>query len=55
MAAAANGHGDIVEILLNRGAEVNEKTESGVTVLMVAKKGGHTEIVELLKQAGAKE
>ena len=44
------GKGDVTEVqaLLDRGANVNEKTESGVTALMTAAGMNHLEVVQLL-------
>ena len=47
------GYADIVQILLDNGANVNAKNKDGVNALMIAKSEELTEIVELLKQAGA--
>jgi len=44
-----------VLVLLDAGADVNEKTDNGRSALLIAEEEGHTEIVELLKAAGAKE
>ena len=46
--AAANGHEDIVQILLNKGASAKAMNESGNTPLHCAATGGHTSTVELL-------
>jgi tetratricopeptide (TPR) repeat protein len=52
--AAANGHLDIVKVLLESGANVNIQHKSlGVTALWMAAREGHTEIVKLLLAAGA--
>jgi len=54
--AAAEGHADIVLLLLRRGANPNKATSyfgrSDQTPLMVAT--GHPDIVAILKKAGAK-
>ena len=50
-----NGHTEVVELLLEKGADVNAKTTDGVTAAAAAKWKGHTDIVQLLKKAGAKE
>ncbi len=44
---------DVVEVLLNNGADVNVKNSDGRTALVLAKLYGYTDIVEMLKQAGA--
>ena len=53
----ASGRGDIKAInkLLSKGANVNAKTNEGVTALALASQEGHEKIVQLLKNAGAKE
>jgi ankyrin repeat protein len=53
IAAAKFGHTETVKVLLSNGANINAKTDSGETALMLAKK--YPEIVKLLQQAGAKE
>ena len=53
--AAKNGNAEIVRLLLEKGADVNVKTDSGKTALIHAKNEGHTDIVEMLEKAGAKE
>ena len=45
---------EMVKLLLEKGANVNEKNAEGKTPLDIALKEGYTEIVELLKAAGAK-
>jgi ankyrin repeat protein len=44
------GQTDIVELLLEKGANVNSKNKYGRTALSWASKEGRTEIVELLKK-----
>lgn len=63
MVAAQNGDGDIVELLLNDGANVNAKAEatsgveghvlSGITALSLAPRSGNLSIVEMLVKHGA--
>ena len=48
MLAASNGHTEIVEALLAKGAEVDVKTETGETALIFAAFYGRAEIVEAL-------
>jgi ankyrin repeat protein len=50
MHAAKTGHKDIVQILLDEGADPN-KVHAKMTALTLAEEGGHTEIVDVLKQA----
>lgn len=54
--AAFTGHREVVELLLQRGAEVNVRAEGidDVTPLHSAAAGGHPEIVRLLLAAGAR-
>jgi ankyrin repeat protein len=53
MVAARRGHGDLVELLLNAGAEINAKGHFGSTALMIAAEHGRKDMVELLLNAGA--
>ena len=48
MMASANGHTEIVKLLLDKGADVNVKNTYGITALFTASVHGHTEIVKLL-------
>ena len=48
MGASVMGHTDVVELLLDKGASVEEKDNDGKTALMRASIRGHTEMVELL-------
>ena len=54
MIAAQFGHTDIVNLLLDAGAEKNLKNIRGETALMIAKKKGHTEIIKLLESNNSK-
>ncbi len=51
--ACANGHIDIVRLLLEKGANVNLQNTSGATPLHMACFNGHPDIVRLLLDAGA--
>ncbi len=56
--AAANGHTEIVKLLLKRDADLNAKTHlkgKDYTPLSAAKEMGRTEIIKLLKEYGAKD
>lgn len=48
--AAANGHLDIIGILLENGARVNTVEKYGVTAEMLARQKGHLEVAEFLRQ-----
>lgn len=51
--AAVKGHGEIVELLLEQGAVVDQKNGDGDTVLHAASAFGHKDIVQLLLSKGA--
>ena len=52
-AAADQGHGEIVGMLLNHGAYVNTKTKKGDTALYAAAGKAHKDVVSLLFKHGA--
>jgi uncharacterized protein len=52
-AAARNGHAEVVEVLLSRGAHVDAKGVFGGTALHWAALHGHAETVQLLVSRGA--
>lgn len=52
--AILGGNADVVRLLLERGANVNDKTKEGKSALFWAKQFGHKEIVNILKAAGAR-
>jgi len=53
MVASENGYTEIVQLLLEKGADVNAETNDGKTALMYAAAKGRTEIVQLLLEKGA--
>ena len=53
MFAARKGHERVVELLLQRGAEINLQSSEGVTALMDAAGNGHERVVDLLIRRGA--
>jgi len=50
IAAAVEGHQEVVKLLLRFGADATIKDSKGMTAQMWADKQHHTEIVDLLKQ-----
>ena len=46
------GHTEIMQVLLENGANANAKTPENSTLLMVAAEGGHCDIVKLLLDSG---
>jgi len=53
--AARLGHRNVVETLLDSGANVNAHTKSWSTALMAAKEKNHSAVVDLLVEARAEE
>lgn len=51
--AAAYGHLKIVELLLEKGADVNIRNEGGETPLHYAAHNGHTQMMKILLKNGA--
>ncbi|GMH36832.1 hypothetical protein BSKO_04705 [Bryopsis sp. KO-2023] len=51
--AAEQGHVEIVEMLIEKGANVDAQNNRGVTALYFAAQNGHLEIARVLVQAGA--
>ena len=54
MVAATVGHKSIVEMLLQKNADVNKQDDDGSTALIYASLYGHNDIVRLLLTQGAK-
>jgi ankyrin repeat protein len=52
MLAAHAGHREIVETLIEHGANLNVTAKFGLSALMLAVIAGHTEIARLLARAG---
>jgi uncharacterized protein len=52
--AAGNNHNETLELLMNRGADINMRNKSGETALMWAAGNNHIEAVEMLLERGAK-
>jgi ankyrin repeat protein len=51
---AFEGHKEVVEQLVAKGADMNAQDNEGNTALSLASQRGHTAVVELLKAKGAK-
>jgi ankyrin repeat protein len=51
--ACSRGDKGVVQLLLDRGADVSMTTESGLSALSIATSEGDPEIVELLLDRGA--
>jgi ankyrin repeat protein len=52
MQAASEGSLEIIELLLDHGADPAAKTRNGETALMIARERGRNEVVNLIAQAG---
>ncbi|MFK0572902.1 ankyrin repeat domain-containing protein [Endozoicomonas sp.] len=48
MSAAQQGHKPVVELLIDRGANVGTKTATGDIALFLAAKGNHWNVVRML-------
>jgi len=51
--ACENGHVDVVELLVDKGADHEHLSEGGRTPLMKACRGGHVDVIKFLLQKGA--
>ena len=51
--ASGNGYAEAAKILLEAGANINEKNEDGFTALNLAIEKGHLEVIRILLEAGA--
>ena len=51
--ASEAGHVDVVRLLVEKGANINDLTGTGFTALCLAAKGGHEATVRFLATAGA--
>jgi ankyrin repeat protein len=54
LAAAENGHFDVVRLLVEAGADVNHADSSGFTPLMGAARAGHSGMAKFLMERGAR-
>jgi ankyrin repeat protein len=54
MKATVHHFEEIIELLLNAGANVNAKNEEGKTALKIAYEYGYQDIIELLKKVWCK-
>ena len=52
--AAMKGHKEMVQLLLERGAEINVQGDHGLTPLYLASQNNHSDIVKMLLDGGAK-
>jgi len=55
MMASAQGHIDVVRLLLDNRAQINIRNNNNRTALYWANQSANTEVLELLKASGAKE
>ncbi|WKY07621.1 hypothetical protein Q1695_007241 [Nippostrongylus brasiliensis] len=51
--ACSNGHAQMVDVLVCRGANIEHRDKKGFTPLILAATGGHRDVVELLLNNGA--
>ena len=53
LSAAMTGDSALVENLLDRGADINARSEAGNTALDIAYEEGHQQLISALRTAGA--
>ena len=53
MLAAMLGDSDIISTLIEKGVDIDAKSEVGMTALMMAARSGHLEATKALVEAGA--
>ena len=51
--ASIAGHADLVDLLLSKGANINDKDKYGASSIMWASREGHVNVAELLLSKGA--
>ena len=51
--AVQNGHTEVAELLIDKGADVNKPDNAGATPLWIAAHKGHTATAQLLISVGA--
>ena len=51
MSTSKYGKTDIVKLLVDRGADIDAKDNSGKTAMMLSKEMGHEDILRLLEKA----
>lgn len=51
--AAVGGYENVVQVLIESGANVEEQNENGHTPLMEAASAGHVKVAQILLDAGA--
>jgi ankyrin repeat protein len=54
MFAAQHGYTNIVELLIDAGADVNAKGNHGLTALGFAQQNGHKKTAKAIQKAGAR-
>ncbi len=52
--AAAEGHGDVVALLIEAGSDLNVLDEEGASALSLARDYGHLDVAAQLADAGAR-